>query len=205
MSIQDTLQKNKPFTLSVFWVYLLIIILLCTVFLRIYQWKNTDRTIPLLSPAKNLVHLTKIEDIASYSQTRFSLPTNTFGSAVYAIGVYKDPTKEFPEGTLAFIYTKNQTRVAELDILPSGYLVEQKDHYHTYKQEVVQIQEPYDGLLIHLRNEFDCLAAKKNHPALCQITKLLFWKKGDALYQLSIDGRHLSEGEAIEWMRSIQK
>ena len=179
-------------------------VIICTIVLRISQLTNTSPTIPLLTQSSELIQLTKIEDVSKYTGTPVSLPTSLFGSELFVIGVYTKATEDFSDGSVAFVYTKNNSRIGELDILTKGYLIEQKKIYQDFPQESISIKSPNDGLLVYLRDGFDCVKPKKDHPGLCQISKILFFEKESQLYKFSVDGNRLSDGETIEIVRSIK-
>lgn len=179
-------------------------VVLCTIVLRITQWKNADATVPLLTQSPTLIQLVNMDDIKTYTQTSISFPTKTFGSEIFVMGVYPDAIADFPEHSVAIVYVKDSVRVAELDVLSKGYLVEQKSRYANYPQESVSIRGENDGLIVRLRDGFDCLPSKGDHPGMCLMTKLLLMEKDNQLYKLSVDGDHFSDGEMIEMMRSIQ-
>lgn len=203
MSMDNSINpKNKSHVFL--WLIVFGFVIICTIILRIFQWTNVTTTIPLLTQSPELIQLTKTEDISKYTQTPVSLPTSLFGSELFVIGVYPKLTGDFFDGSVAFVYTKNNYRIVELDILTKGYLLEQKAIYNQFPQESITIKSQNDGLLVYLRSGFDCVKSQKNHPGLCQISKILFFEKENQLYKLSVDGDHLSDGEIIEMARSIK-
>ncbi len=92
-----------------------------------------------------------------------------------------------------------------MDILPNTELEQTKKQYATYPQESIAIADEQKGLLVHLRNGFDCTHPNPNTtPSMCLITNVLIFEKNGALIQLSTDGNHITQGELLEMARSIK-
>lgn len=204
MALFDHTIKTGKTSIGLFPI-LLVLIIIGTIGLQIYNRIPTSPGVPLLAKTPDMIELTRVEDIATRTQTPASLPENLFGSSLHLIGIYPSATKNWPAQTVAMVFIKNNARFVEMDILPNKTLTEVSPQYTAYPQETVVIDQEKTGLFVHLRGGFTCTTPKPNTvPAMCLITNILLFEKNGTLIQLSSDGDHVSDGELIEMARSIK-
>lgn len=183
---------------------LLGLIVIGTIGLQIYNRLPTAPSVPLLLKTPDIIELSKFENIASHTQTPVSLPEKLFGSSLYLMGIYPSATQAWPANSVSMIFTKDDARFVEMDVLPGLTLDKVSPQYAAYPQESVVINGEQKGLFIHLRSGFDCTSPKPHTvPAMCLITNMLLFEKNGTLIHLSSDGNHITQGELLEMARSI--
>ena len=184
---------------------LLIVILIATFGIRLYEWINDGSNAPLLAHTDQFVELSSIADIASHTSTQVILPTTTFEATPYAIGIYPSESKLFSANSVAIVFTKNNERVFEMDVLPNAKQEQAVSSYSTNQHESVVIRTGTEGTFVRVRR--DNVVCKHprdmSHPSFCPFKTILLFEREKTLIRLSVDGDHLSDGELLAIARSI--
>jgi hypothetical protein len=182
----------------------LALMVVAALLLKIFSFATPEKTISLLTSADGLKQLVRAEDISKYSPIDFLLPEENFESELFVIGVYSEKSPSFPKDSIALVYVKNNERFFEIDELTTGSLEEIKNFYRESTREEILLEKDVPGLLIKLRERFDCTNQNgATHPSMCQLTDLLIFEQNNLLIKIFSDGEKLTEGELITLGKSM--
>jgi len=178
-------------------LFLVIAIMASVVLLRFFSWSHASQRslLPELSSLATLEDLTVIPDL-------IRVPSQTFGAELFTAGLFTKPTSEFPEGTIALVYTKNDWRMVEIDYLPNqtaeAYLAT-----HIYPTQEIVLDPEHSAWIQSIDDRPRCIDYEDDVPNRCEISKHLIADLPDHLLIIAVDGDHATDGELIEMARSI--
>ncbi len=172
--------------------------------LKILSIATPEKTVPLLTVKDGMQRVINVDDISKYTTTKPLIPTETFETDLFVIGVYTEDSATFPKDSIALVYTLDNQRVFEIDKLSKGTLEEYKSLYPKTSREEIVLVEDTPALLVQLRDHFDCTYQNgATHPSMCQLTNLIIFKHNNSLIKIFVDGKKLTEGELISIAKSI--
>lgn len=188
--------KPEPMNKKVL-IFLVIGILGSVIFLRFFAWtKQADRSLlPQISTLSIFEDPTTIANLGL-------LPTKTFGAELSIAGLYTQATQEFPQGTIALVYTKNDYRFIEIDYLPAR-TAEEYLATHIYPTQEIILDPDHSVWMLSIDDRPRCIDYEDNVANLCEISRHLIADLPDHLLLIAADGDHPTDGELIEIARSL--
>lgn len=186
-----------------FWLIVIAAIIAIALLLRLYQWIFPASSPSLLSDSKSAIQLSELDDISKYLDWSGPIPSQTFGSELYVIGVYLSGSASFPKNTVALVYTKDNYRFVEISYQPNKTINDARAAFANFITQEVELTDSINGLLVDIRKKSYCHTPREDEIGICQITKELFFEKDGMLIVVSADGKHASDGELIEIARSM--
>ncbi len=182
----------------------LVIIIAATIILRLITWLQDPAPIPLLPEAEGIVRLEYTEDVASYTDTDFLLPMETYGAELQAIAVYTEPNDLLPVGTVSLVYVRDGWRFVQIDYRPSTYLEEYEPGLKKFQTEELWISDYNPALIADIWDFPSCLESEvEGFPGKCEFTNQLYFNDHSILVSVSVDGNHATRGELIGIAQSI--
>lgn len=202
MSLPFLKKPNNDKHTGNFWLIVVAAIIVIALLLRLSQWVFPASSQSLLSDSKSAIQLSKVENISKYLDWSGPIPSQTFGSELYVIGIYLSGSTSFPKNTVTLIYTKDGYRFVEISYQPNKTINEAGVAFVNFTTQEVELAGSINGLLVDIRKKSFCRAPTENNVGICQITKKLLFEKNENLIVISSDGKHASDGELIEIARS---
>ncbi len=186
-----------------FGLVLAVIVVIAAIGLQITTRVTTPPAPPLLTQEQTMIRLTNISDVATYVDTPVIEPKKRFDSTLQVIGVYPEDNAFFPKNTVDLVYVKNGFRFVDISFRPNTSVDKEHLGFGTAPYEEVTLTKDTKALLITARPMHVCRKPSGDGIGVCQITKVLLFKKDDIVIAISIDGKHASDGEVIEMARSM--
>ncbi|MFC1787629.1 hypothetical protein ACFLZY_00185 [Patescibacteria group bacterium] len=208
MGFTQTLKNkfSKAEFRATYFVIIFVSMILVAIGLRLYDFYTPEKIIPIYPEVAGLIQTDTLESAAGYTTTPLYIPSQTFDSSIFAVGVFTQESDLAPKDSVSAMYSKNNWRFVELFFKPNTSLeVEINAYQSNYKKEIV-INEQI-GFILTLKNNLGrCHQPKINGPpGRCQLSKILLMEKEGVVISIAADGNNASEGELIEMARSIDK
>lgn len=191
-------REEQPTHLK-FLAWIVVAILAIFLFLRFFDWID-DTTRSLLPTTTNFAILDEPSDIDAI----VPLPMDTFGAELYTAGLYTRATGEFPEGTVAAVYVKDDRRFVEIYYFP-GLASTEYLATHIYPTQEIKLDPGRAVWIQTVDTNPRCIDYEDNVPNRCEISRHLIADLDDHLLLIAADGNHPTDGELIELARSIKK
>jgi hypothetical protein len=174
---------------------IILAMLAMAIIIQFFGWINANKR-SLLNQADGLVTSQSAEELG------VTLPTETFESELFEIGLYTQSNKIFPAGTVALVYIKDDWRFIEIDYLPGRTMEDHRAMYRNFLQEEA-IVEGNTFVVVTLDNKARCIDYEDEVPNRCEVTRQLLIETESHLIMISADGRHVTDGELLIIGRSI--
>ncbi|NQV90140.1 hypothetical protein HQ487_01900 [Candidatus Uhrbacteria bacterium] len=178
-------------------LFLVVAILGCVILLQYLNWTHENER----SLLPNVTGLTILEDLSPLPNL-VPVPSKTFGAELYQAGLYTMTVREFPEGTFALVYIKNNTRFVEIDYLPK-LTTETYLSTHIYPTQEVVLDADHSLYIQTIDTQPRCIDYEDTVPNRCEISRMLIADLPNHLLLIAADGTHATDGELIEMARSI--
>jgi hypothetical protein len=198
-------KKTKHERQAALAVTALVVAVVAALALQLTDFTLEPPLIPLLPATPDLVQNKTAEGLMEAGAPTPPIPETRFGAEPTVFGWYPAGLGGITAGTTVVVLVRDGNRFAEIFRKPDFGLEAALAPYAGNKTESVRLSETVMAEFVDIsRLEPVCYPPRKDgHPGICQITRVVFFEAGGALYSVGADGGRATDGELIEMARSL--
>jgi hypothetical protein len=160
---------------------------------------------PLLQPHRGLVETTTIAAFSQGAGRSVTLPEFPSGVTSAALGIYTQPTEQFPANTVAIVLTKDGWRYAEILDRPGTDMPAVMNAYPFTSSRPITIAPEVEGSLLLLEAVAPvCIEGRNGKPGSCLINRVLVFPSPHGVVTIATDAHGATEGELFDLARRLQ-